>query len=181
MTAATSTTAIQPLDEFYRRQQRTLPTFEAVPADTLPEPQRSLLVHNRDMTRTLEQFHGAPIHLRVLSRHREGGTYWRESALQLDGSNQPVEFGAIKIHLDRFPEPGRSQILNEHRPLGGILNASGRPYTSRPTAYLRFGADDFIARALNFSGRPILYGRQNTLRDAEGITLAEIIEILPPA
>ncbi|MBL9173653.1 MAG: hypothetical protein JNL10_08980 [Verrucomicrobiales bacterium] len=180
MTATSPTSAIQPLDEFYRRQQRALPAFDVIPADALPEPQRSLLVHNRDMTRTLEQFHGAPIHLRVLSRHRDGNAYWRESALELDGTNRPVEFGAIKIHLDRFPEPGRSQILDEHRPLGGILNASGRPYTSRPTAYLAFEADDFIARALNFSGPAMLFGRQNTLRDADGAILAEIIEILPP-
>ncbi|MBN8248079.1 MAG: hypothetical protein J0L84_11610 [Verrucomicrobia bacterium] len=181
MTAVPAIPAIQPLDEFFRRQGRPLPAWESVTPDTIPEPYRTLLVHERDMTRTLEQFHGAPIHLRVLSRHREAGAYCRESVLELDGSNRPVEFGAIKIHLERFPEPGRTQILEEHRPLGGILNASGRAYTSRPTAYLRFAADAFIRDALCLAQVTFLYGRQNTLRDVQGHPLAEIIEILPPA
>lgn len=179
MTASLHRAAVQPLDEFYLRQQRSLPVFETIPPEAIAEPYRSLLVHERDMTRTLERFHGAPIHLRVLSRHREAGAYCRESVLELDGSNQPVEFGAIKIHLDRFPEPGRTRILEEHRPLGGILNASGRAYTSRPTAYLRFTADDFITQALGITQPAFLFGRQNTLRDSAGHVLAEIIEILP--
>lgn len=181
MTAVPTASAIHPLDEFFHRQGRPLPAFEVVGADAIPEPYHALLVHERDMTRTLEQFHGAAIHLRVLSRHREAGAYCRESVLELDGSNRPVEFGAIKIHLDRFPEPGRTQILEEHRPLGGILNASGRAYTSRPSAYLRFAADEFIREALHLRNAARLYGRQNTLRDAHGHPLAEIIEILPPA
>lgn len=172
--------AVQPLDEFYRRRQQTPPVYEVIAPGEIPEPYRSLLVHERDMTRTLEQFHGTPIHLRVLGRHKEGPAYCRESALELDGSDRPVEYGAIKIHLDRFPEPSRTQILGEHRPLGGILNSSGRAYTSRPTAYLRFTADAFIAGALRISLPATLYGRQNTLRDSDGQVLSEIIEILPP-
>jgi len=181
MTAVPALQSIQPLDEFFRRQGRPLPAWESVTPDAIPEPYRTLLVHERDMTRTLEQFHGAPIHLRVLSSHREDAAYCRESVLELDGSNRPVEFGAIKIHLERFPEPGRTEILEERRPLGGILNASGRAYTSRPTAYLRFAADEFIRDALRMSHAAFLFGRQNTLRDVQGHPLAEIIEILPPA
>lgn len=180
MNAPVHRAGIEPLDEFYERQDRNLPRFLVIEPGDVPEPYRSLLVHERDMTRTLEQFHDASIHLRVLSRHRDAGAYCRESVLELDGDDRPVEFGAIKIHLDRFPEPGRTQILEEYRPLGGILNASGRPYTSRPTAYLRFTADEFIARALGIRLPAELYGRQNTLRDAEKQILAEIIEILPP-
>ena len=59
----------------------------------------------------------------------------------------------------------------------GILNASGRPYTSRPNAYLRFWRTT-LSPALNFSGRPTFTG--GNLRDAEGITLAEIIKLPRP-
>jgi chorismate-pyruvate lyase len=169
-----------PLDEFYAEAGRGRPSAVAVPAAQVPEPYRTLLVHERDMTRTLEQFHGGPIHLRVLRSWHADDAYWRESVLELDGRGRPVEFGAIKIHLARFPEPWRGQILAEHRPLGGILNASGRPYTSRPSAFLRFAPDAFITAALGSApGRP-LYGRQNTLRDVGGAVLAELVEILPP-
>ena len=172
---------VHPLDEFYIRDGRALLKFAPVNATEVPEPNRTLLVHERDMTRTLEQFHGGAIHLRVLSSYHEGDAYWRESVLELDGSDQPVEFGAIKIHLNRFPEPWRTQILAEHLPLGGILNASGITYASKPTAFLRFTPDEFITCALHLEGTALLYGRQNTLRDDSGNVLAEIIEILPPA
>jgi hypothetical protein len=182
MTApAISRSQVHPLDEFCIRHGRALLEFAPVPAASVPEPYHTLLVHERDMTRTLEQFHAGVIHLRVLSSHHEADAYWRESVLELDGSNQPIEYGAIKIHLNRFPEPWRTQILEERRPLGGILNASGIRYVSRPTAYLRFTPDKFITCALHFSGPAVLFGRQNTLRNAQGEVLAEIIEILPPA
>ena len=172
---------VHPLDEFHVRDNRALLPFIHVNDTPMPEPYHALLVHDRDMTRTLEQFHGGAIHLRVLSSYHEADAYWRESVLELDGSNRPVEFGAIKIHLNRFPEPWRSQILAEHLPLGGILNTSGLRYTSQPTAYLQFTPDDFITCALHLKGTALLYGRQNTLRDDAGNVLAEIIEILPPA
>lgn len=171
---------LEPLDGFYRRAGRPLLQFEPRLESGLPEPARSLLVHERDMTRTLEQFHRAAIHLRVLSSHQAGAGYWRESVLRLDGSDRPVEFGAIHIHLDRFPEPWRGRILEEHRPLGGILNASGLPYSSRPAGYFRVIADSFMAEALDARAGEPLYGRRNTLRDAHSRPLAEIVEILPP-
>lgn len=172
--------ALSPLEDFHRRHGRPLPSFEALDPGSVPEPERSLLVHDRDMTRTLERHHGDTIHLRVLSRFHEGNLYGRESILQLDRSGRPVEFGAIRIHLDHFPEASRRLILEEHRPLGGILNDSGIRYTSRPTAFLKIQSGPFLEQAFGTWGRSILYGRQNALRDAEGHVLAEIIEILPP-
>lgn len=172
--------ALAPLEDFHRRHGRPLPQFEILAAEALPEPERSLLVHDRDMTRTLERHHGDTIHLRVLSRFHEGDLYGRESILQLDRSGRPVEYGAIRIHLDRFPEPSRRLILEEHRPLGGILNDSGIRYLSRPTAFFRIGSTSFLQEGLGLQGPSILYGRQNALRNEIGDVLAEIIEILPP-
>lgn len=178
---STPASALTPLEDFHQRHGRPLPAFEVLEPEAVPEPERSLLVHDRDMTRTLERHHGDTIHLRVLSRFHEGDLYGRESILQLDGSGRPVEFGAIRIHLDLFPEESRRLILEEHRPLGGILNDSGIRYTSRPTAFLRIESGSFLEKEFGIQGRSILYGRQNALRDAEGRVLAEIIEILPPS
>ena len=52
-----------PLDEFYSQAGLTLPRIEAVQGHAVPEPAQSLLVHQNDMTPTLEAFHGRPIHL----------------------------------------------------------------------------------------------------------------------
>jgi len=79
--------------------------------EAVPEPYKTLLVHLDDMTPTLEKFHHRPIHLQVLGRRRAGDDYFREVVLRLDGTNEPVEFGAIKIHLALFPKEAREQIL----------------------------------------------------------------------
>ena len=110
-----------PLDDFYAQAGRALPPIEAVAGDDVPEPYKSLLVHQDDMTPTLEKFHGERIHLAVLSRQQRDDFYFREVVLLLDKSDKPVEFGAIKINLALFPPAARKEILEERRPLGTLL------------------------------------------------------------
>jgi chorismate-pyruvate lyase len=169
-----------PLDEYYARHRVAMPLIKRVEAEGVPEPYRGLLVHDRDMTSRLEIFHKRKIHIRVVGRHTQGSEYFREVALELDGTRQPVEFGAIKIHLDLFSTEAREEILRELRPLGRILHTFEIAFTSRPSAYLRVAADAFIGGALGLQGKHVLYGRRNTLLDAWERPLAEIVEILPP-
>lgn len=171
---------LNPLTGFYRRAGRPLPKVHFCPGSTLPEPARTLLHHERDMTRTLERYHGGAIHLHLISYWRDGDAYCRESVLELDGTDQPIEFGAIEISLLPFPEIAQRQILEGRQPLGGILNSSGMEYSSRPSAFFRLEPDAFITCALHLQEQGLLYGRQNTLRNAEGVVLARIVEILPP-
>ncbi|MEW6307026.1 MAG: hypothetical protein AB1705_26480 [Verrucomicrobiota bacterium] len=172
---------MHPLDEFYAHAGQPLPPWQQIDGAAMPEPYRTLLVHQNDMTPTLEKFHKARIHLRLLGRRHKDDEYFREVALLLDGTNEPVEFGAIKINLDRFPAEAREKILGEYTPLGTILAECSIVHTSRPKGYLRFASDPLINESLNLTGAHILYGRRNTLFDAEGQPLAEIVEILPPA
>jgi chorismate-pyruvate lyase len=169
-----------PLDEFYAQAGRVLPAIQQVGEDAVPEPFRQLLVHNHDMTPTLEQFHGQSIHIEVLRSEQRGEAYFREVVLLLDDSGQPVEFGAIKINLVLFPATARRFILEERLPLGHILKACHVTHSSRPKAYIRVESDDFINQALRLTGRHTLYGRRNTLLDPRQMPLAEIVEILPP-
>lgn len=169
-----------PLADFYKQAGLTLPDIERIPGAEVPEPYRALLVHDDDMTPTLQRFHGRKIHIRVLSRHQRDGFYFREVVLLLDGSGAPVEFGAIKINLNLFaPEP-RRLIEEERLPLGQILEDHQVPHVSKPSAFLRLRSDAFINRALNLEGSPLLFGRRNTLVDPQQRSLAEIVEILPP-
>lgn len=170
-----------PLDEFYARSGLILPPLEQIDGEAVPEPYKSLLVHERDMTSTLENFHGAGVHLRLLGRQQRGDDYFREVALQLDGSEKPVEFGAIVIHLGRFNEAVRKAILEEHFPLGHVLKEHDVAYTSRPQAFLRVASDQVINEVLHLHGAHVLFGRRNTLSNPAGEPLAEIVEILPPS
>src|SRR5439155_18061893 len=121
-----------PLDEFYLQMGLALPPLEQVDGEAVPEPYKQLLVHHDDMTPTLEKYHGRDIHLRLLGRRRKGSGYFREVVLLLDGTNQTVEFGAIKIYLDRLGAEARRQILGEQPPLAHILQEFGVKHSSRP-------------------------------------------------
>ena len=171
---------IYPLDEFYARAARPLPVVAALAADQMPEPYRSLLAHDRDMTPTLETFHGRQVHLEVISSDQRDDIYLREVVLHLDETDRPVEFGAIRINLAMFPNPARRQILEERLPLGHILAEHRIPHGSRPKAFLRIESDSFIKQSLRLESSHVLYGRRNTLVDPAGHPIAEIVEILPP-
>ena len=171
-----------PLDEFYALANRELPPIEQVPGEEMPEPYRRLLVHQDDMTPTLEKFHADRVHLKVISRQTRGDFYFREVVLFTEKTKAPVEFGAIKINLALFPPPARRYILEENEPLGTILAQYHIGHMSRPKAYLRIQPDAFISECPQLkASKVILYGRRNTLFDPQQRSLAEIVEILPPA
>jgi chorismate-pyruvate lyase len=170
-----------PLDEFYAQAGRPFPRITRVSGDEVPEPYRQLLVHQRDMTPTLKAFHKGDIEIEVLMRQQRGDFYFREVLLRLIGNRKIVEFGAIKINLTLFPAAARRAILQERAPLGQILEIYSIPHSSRPKAFLKLKADEFIRGVFRLSDEPALFGRRNTLLDPQDRSLAEIVEILPPA
>ncbi len=172
----------RPLDYFYQRSGLELPYFRELREAEVPEPFHRLLVHVNDMTPTLEAFYGDDIELRVLTRQRRGGEYWREVVLVLRKSGRPVEFGANRVLLDRFPEAARKAILEEKTPLGHIMRDFQVRHVCRPRAFLTMDADKLVGGTLGLNGQTKLYGRNNRLYGLDGAWLSEVVEILrPPA
>src|SRR5687768_15427424 len=168
-----------PLDLFYRSAGAELPHLRLVPGEDVPEPYRSLLVHQRDMTPTLEAFHGEKIHLRTLHRVQDGDAFCRLVVLTTDQSETPVEFGAIAIHLDEFPEEARELILGCLCPLGTILARYELRHLSAPRAYIEVEADTWMSSELRLQPGERVYGRRNVLSTPEGRVIADVVEILP--
>ncbi len=154
-------------------------TFEPVATSALPEPFRTLLVHEGDMTSRLEAFHQSEIHLEVLKLERDGGAYFREVLLRGSANAGSVEYGAIEIFLEHFEPALQRQILDGRVPLGGLLNASGLKYHSEPQAYFSVRHDTQLAQLLGVSTELEMYGRCNILRLECGKVLARIVEVLP--
>jgi len=171
---------LQPLDEFYLEAGQPMPEIASISGEEVPQPYRALLVHEGDMTPTLEKFHGARIFLKVLNHKRSGSALLREVVLLCEGTSRPVEFGAIRINLKLFPKDAQNEILEGRLPLGGILAKHAIQHSSRPMGYLRVESDDVIGPALGLHGSTVLFGRRNTLLDSKKRPLAEIVEILPP-
>lgn len=169
-----------PLSEFYAHAKRPPPHIEFVPGEQVPEPFKSLLVHHNDMTPTLEAFHKSDIHLEIVSRERRGDFYFREVVLRLHHTELPVEFGANKVYLGRFPEEARDLILQEYVPLGRILKDCRIQHRTEAKAFLRVQSDELIGEKFELTESAVLYGRKAVISDMQGRPLSEIVEILPP-
>ena len=180
-TAAVAVPYVYPLDALYAQAGLPLPRMEKIAAEQVPSPYHKLLVHNTDMTPTLEGFHGGPIHLKILQREQRGDYYFRQVLLLLKGSEKPVEFGANKVSLLLFPPRARQLILEEKMPLGSILKQCDIAHSTVAKAFFRVVPDELISGVLGLANDQVLYGRKATIFDPQKRPLSEIVEILPPA
>jgi hypothetical protein len=171
---------LYPLSEFYLQDGLTLPAVTAIDGQQLPEPYKTLLVHETDMTSTLEKYHDQKLRLHFLRRRLEGEEYFRQVLLVTERDQKSVEFGAIKIYLQQFSEEARQQILEERRPLGAILYDEKIPYISRPIAFIQVTPDAIMKRVLGLGDNILLFGRRNVLMNHSQRILADILEVLPP-
>lgn len=194
-TVTNSVDPVFPLRWFYDQAEKPLPAVQELDSETLPQPYRDLLFHDRDMTSTLKRFHRAErIWVQALERERQGDLYHRLVVLRIPDTasklssgekdpacGRPVEFGAIRIHLDRFPALARDWILEESKPLGRILLDAKIAYVSRPERFFETVTDNWIGPALQMEEGRVVYGRCNVLWDGNSpdLALAEIVEILP--
>lgn len=169
------------LQEFYPGDPGLAP-FEmmTIAADLVPEPERLLLVHDRDMTSTLTRFYGDELRLDVLERRLHDDHLARHIVLRTVSEHRPVEYGAIRIRFDGLDDDVRVKILEGVRPLGGILNEHNVGYKSCPGGFFKIRATDLMADVLELSEPAWLYGRCNCLSAAGGKNIAEVVEILPP-
>jgi chorismate-pyruvate lyase len=171
---------LYPLSEFYEQAGLALPEVIRIEGREMPEPYKRLLVHERDMTPTLEAAHGQAIHLRVLEYSLRDDVFARQVLLLLEDDGTAVEFGAITIYLEHLSEEARRLVLEKRQPLGSILQTQGIAHESRPTAYLRVTADPAIRDAFGLTGPDVLYGRCNVITNSSQHVLARVVEILPP-
>lgn len=170
---------LYPLTEF--DQTDLASGLEAVEPQHMPDPYRRLLDHENDMTPTLETFHRAPIALHVLAKRTDAQILYRQVLLVCAPDGRVVELGAIRIDLSLFAPVPQRQILDSLRPLGAILRDHAIPHLSRPVAFFRLHPGAVIAGALRVGPADLLYGRRAALLDGRGATVADIVEILPPA
>ena len=169
-----------PLDVVYAQAGIEAPQTRAIAPNRIPLPYRSLLVHERDMTLTLESHFGGRVTLRALSTFRKGASYYRRVLLVQEYSARPVEMGAIRIDLMAFKPRIRAQILSNRVPLGRLLRDGGVDYKSRPTVFLAVTPNSEMMGVFWMREPRLLYGRQTEM-SIDGRKVGDIVEILPLA
>ena len=167
-----------PLDFVYARSGVALPGVKKIDPDTIPLPYRSLLVHQIDMTLTLERHFGERVMLRPLATFTSGPWYFRRVLLAQEYTGRPVEMGAIRIKVGAFSDRIRRQILKNDIPLGRILRDGGVKYESRPKAFLSVTPNPEMMGVFWMREPRTLYGRRTEMiRD--GVKIGDIVEVLP--
>lgn len=153
---------------------------EEVPGEQVPEPYRSLLVHEHHMTVTVEAHHGDSVDVIVLDERHIGDSYARKILLALQGSKRVVQFGLVRIHLQYCNEAVRAEILAKQLPLGRILIQHDVLRRIEPTAYLRVIPGLDMMRWFNLTEPRATYGRLAIIHCDEQPAI-ELLEIVTPA
>ena len=167
-----------PLDVVYAQAGIEAPRTREVRPQRIPLPYRSLLVHESDMTLTLEAHFGGRVTLRALSTFRKGHSYYRRVLLVQEYSARPVEMGAVRIDLQAFKPRIRSQILDSRVPLGRLLRDGGVDYRSRPSVFLAVTPNPEMMGVFWMREPRTLYGRKTEMT-IDGRKVGDIVEILP--
>tara|TARA_B100001123_G_scaffold446852_1_gene602541 strand:+ start:6690 stop:7307 length:618 start_codon:yes stop_codon:yes gene_type:complete len=173
-----SASVLYPLDLVYSRAGVSMPKVKVVSPNKIPLPYRSLLVHDNDMTLTLEKHYGGHIVLRPLSTFWTGKSYFRRVLLVQKESGQPVEMGAIRIRLDAFNKHLKEQILGNQIPLGHILRDGRFDYVSRPKAFLAITPNQEMMGVFWMRKTNTLYGRRTEIV-RNNTKIGDIVEVLP--
>jgi chorismate-pyruvate lyase len=150
----------------------------ALVAVDIPPPYHALLVHEGEMTRTLEEHVGGGVGIRVLSTRARARVYVRRVLLVDEASGRPVAMGAVRLAIAALPRPVRAEVLRGRVPLGRLLRAAGLDFLSRPTGYLRVTPNPELMGLFWMTSPETLFGRTTTVL-LGARTIGEIVEILP--
>lgn len=167
-----------PLDVVYAQAGIEPPRTREIAPARIPLPYRSLLVHERDMTLTLEAHFGGRVSLRALSTFQDGHSYFRRVLLVQEYSARPVEMGAIRIDLQAFAPRIRAAILKNRVPLGRVLRDGGVDYRSLPTTFLSVTPNSEMMGVFWMREPVTLYGRKTEM-SVGGRKIGDIVEVLP--
>lgn len=167
-----------PLDAVYRRAGIDVPRVQLVEPHDIPFPYRTLLVHENDMTLTLERHFGGPLIVRPLSTGLSHHWYTRRVLLAQSYSGKPVEMGAIRIDLAAFRPRTRRTILANQVPLGRLLRDDGVDFQSRPKAFFSLLPNGEMLGVFWMREARTLYGRRTEIF-VDDRKVGDIVEILP--
>ena len=181
--AATSTrrtvpSPLHPLDLAYTRAGLEPPAATPIAPEKIPQPYRSLLVHQRDMTLTLEAHFGGRVVLRPLSTFISGPWYYRRVLLAQEYSGRPVEMGAIRMKLAALPRKVQAEIRRNRVPLGRILRDGGVDFTSVPREFFAVEPNPEMMGVFWMREPRTLYGRRTEVL-LDGRAIGDIVEVLP--
>ncbi|HSI37109.1 MAG: hypothetical protein ACAI43_00595 [Phycisphaerae bacterium] len=151
-----------------------------VAAEDVPEPYRTLLVHEKHMTLTLTAHYNAFLELQVKEMHYEGTLYSRKITLTAPrpvGESPVVEFGLIRLDLKYVPQPVWQEIFQQRTPMGELLLRHNILQRIQPKWFLKFEPDSAVLKWMGCKTDKPLYGRLGTIY-CNGDPAVEVLEVV---
>lgn len=156
-----------------------MPRHDVIPGEEMPEPGRTLLVHDQHMTITMEAFHGCRVQVRVQQRLNREPWYLRQIVLVKDGTDEIVQGGIVRINLGLCSRDVRAAILREDTPLGRILIEHDVMRRIEITSYLRIWLTQDWQQWLDCPGSLLTYARLGFIH-CDSQPAIELFEIVKP-
>jgi len=169
-----------PLNLFCAQYNREVPRITPLFERNIPEPYKQLLVHDRNMTATLEGYHGGTIYIEPINVLSDDDETTREVILRRDIDAKSLEYGVSRTFRHRLPYEALFLIDDGRLPLGTILKVCDVEHTVQPSGFFKISATPFLKKALQTNDATGFYGRRNALVSLDGNTIAEVCEVLPP-
>ena len=169
---------LYPLDVLYAQAGIASPAAQEMSPADIPPPYDGLLVHENDMTTTLERHSGGRVAVRVLSTALKGKWYFRRVLLVEESSGRPLAMAAVRIRFKVLGARDRERVLRGQDPLGRILRAAGVDFRSRPTAFFELTPNSEMMGVFWMSEPRTLYGRRTHVTLA-GARIGDVVEVLP--
>ena len=167
-----------PLNLFYERDGQH-PEVTPLTGQQVPGPYSEILVHDNDMTPTLERYYEDTVHVERRNVLNDDAVSTREVILRLDGNERAVVYGASRVFLDKLHPHARELLAEGRLPVGTILRICKIPHQGHPTGFFRVRPmplfDDVFSQPCTAS----LFGRRNILSSPAGEAIVEVTEILP--
>ena len=152
---------------------------EQVTESSVPEPYRTLLIHNDHMTAMMERFHGTPVDVQVLSRRMDGMVYSRAIILVRQDTGAVVQFALAQFDVNAVSEVVRREILGEQIPLGRVLVTYGVNCRIELNACLKVTVGVGLSEFLHSPIDRVTYGRIARIL-CDGKPTFDVIEVSTP-
>ncbi len=180
LSAEQSATFLTPMRELVGKffdDLSALGQFEAVDSSQLPVDYRRLLSHHDHMTVSLEEFHGGPVNVSVLSERSCADFYARNSLLSRHSDNRIVQFGIMRIDLAGLRPSVRLAIESKVAPLGRILIEHNLLREVELLALWRIEPSEALSTHLDLDSGEVIFGRTAVIRVA-GQPRVDLLEIV---
>jgi chorismate-pyruvate lyase len=156
--------------------------FQSIDSIGVPEPYRTLLVHDCHMTVSMENYHGSRVEVTVIQESRYGDSYCREICLARQLDAQVIQYGIVKMNLLHVGDEIRKEVESHAKPLGRILIDHGILRQVRLLSLYKVEVGEYLARVLQLRPGKSTFGRTAIIycNREPAIELLEIVGSIGP-